>query len=197
MKNLLFGLQICKACIPVAVCWLSCIRFDSPVSWDSISVFLYVYVWVWHFLSKHSTLILSIKSLVDQSSVAKFWIICLLETLSSWYCCTTICISCMCHTEIHIALKYIALRWNTLLSNCNWEQTANGTDNWCPLLSIKNTASWTLLLIVKYSAIKLSTELIISFNSRRGHQAYWFIDKIYICLIVSGEMVALKYRTMN
>jgi hypothetical protein len=47
-------------------------------------------------------------------------------------------VSRRCHTEIHAALKYTSTWRNTLLTNCNWEKTANGADNCRPLLKNHN-----------------------------------------------------------
>jgi hypothetical protein len=83
---------------------------------------------------------LSLESPVVLSLFTKLWIVCLLGT--SQNLCRNfrqhfkqICISYRCHAEIHITLKYTAPSCNTLFTNCNREQMANGADNCCPLLT--------------------------------------------------------------
>jgi hypothetical protein len=78
---------------------------------------------------------LSIKSPVVLSLFTKLWIVCLLGTLSSRNFCRHFLvdpyISHSCQIEIHAALKYTVPWRTTLLTNCNWEEMANGADNCC------------------------------------------------------------------
>jgi hypothetical protein len=84
---------------------------------------------------------LSIKNPVVLSLLTKLWIVCWQffhhETYVEIFAYTfqQIHSSHSCHTEIHVALKYTEPWHTTLLTNCNWEQMANGADNCCLLLT--------------------------------------------------------------
>jgi hypothetical protein len=82
------------------------------------------------------------KSPVDLSLFTKLWTVCLPETLWSrnlrWNFRQHVLADpyfTLVSTKIHDALKHTAPWRNTMLCNCNWEQTANGADNCCPQLT--------------------------------------------------------------
>jgi hypothetical protein len=147
------------------------LHFDTPVSSARrftdflgvcsnpapiVSNFSSVSTWLLYFC------FLSIESPIDLSLFTKLWIVCLLGTFSARNLCQYFRRHFLedpyfmrCHTAaIHVALKYTAQWRNTLSTNCNWEQMANGADNCRPLLT--NSHEWTALLSVKHNTVKRS-----------------------------------------
>jgi hypothetical protein len=85
---------------------------------------------------------LAIESQFNRSLFTKFWIVCLLVTVSSQNLRRNFprhflvdLISRRWHTEIHVALKRTAPWRNTLFTNCNWEQMANRANSCRPQLT--------------------------------------------------------------
>jgi hypothetical protein len=155
--TLLAGSRGCKACVDYCLLYglsfSNCVAvlaldFDTPVSWARrFSDFLGVRSSLHPMSSNFSSVstwrlcfcFLSIKSPVYSPNCELFvcWELFHHEIYFEIFADTfyQIHISHRCHSEIHISLKYTAPWRTTLLTNCNWEQMANGADNCCLMLT--------------------------------------------------------------
>jgi hypothetical protein len=183
--TLLAGSCSCKACI-IYCCFIgfsNCVAllaldFETPLSWarhfsDFLGVCSSLAPVSCNFSASTQHLcfcFLSIKSLVDLSLITKLWIVCLRRTLSSWnihHGFHRHFLADLHFTEVshrnNVTLKYTAPWQNTLLTNCNCEQTANVADNCCPLLTNHKQIP---IHELKHNAVKQSTKLITPLNSK-------------------------------
>jgi hypothetical protein len=183
--TLLSGSQGCEACVDYCYfigsklqqfCCPSCTRlWHSSLLSKTFSDFLGVYSSLAPVSSNsYSVSFLSIKSPVVLSLFTTLWIVCPLETLSSWnlrqnfhwHFLADLYFTQVSH--IHFALKYTAPWHTTLLTNCDGEQMVNGIGNCCLLLiNYKQTPMHELDCLLWNTMSSSGPQLITSLHSKR------------------------------